>query len=123
MLRYNLGKIYKIRGIIKPFAFLKKNGFTPNQAARYSKDIVMGMRTELLERICLILNCTPHDIMEWIPEKGDRVPADHALYELNKNTGKLDFLDSIHDLPLDKMAEIGELIQNEIKKDTGNEEG
>ena len=47
--------------------WLRLNGIHPNTVDRLNKDGYVS--TEIIERICKLLNCQPGDIMEYIPDK------------------------------------------------------
>ena len=85
MLYYNFKTILELRGITKPFGYLRKNGFSQNLSYRISSGETGSLHLKVVERLCKLLNCTPHDALVWKPDK----PADdnpkHPLYFLKKD--------------------------------------
>lgn len=47
--------------------WLRQNGIHPNTVDRLIKDGYVS--TEIIERLCRLLNCQPSDIMEFLPEE------------------------------------------------------
>ena len=47
--------------------WLRQNGIHPNTVDRLIKDRYVS--TEIIERLCRLLNCQPSDIMEFLPEE------------------------------------------------------
>lgn len=115
MLTYNFKRIFQLRGIVKPFSFLVKNGFSPAFATRIANNRSRRLNLPDLERLCELLNCTPNDLMQWSPEKG-RDPAGHPLAALRReNTGNT-IAGMLANLPLDKLTEIENKLRNELNE-------
>ena len=68
MLYYNFDRIFRARAIDRPFSYLQKAGFSPNFASRIKNNRVSRLNLLQMERLCLLLKCTPLDFMEWKPE-------------------------------------------------------
>jgi len=102
---YNFQKIFKLRGITQPFVYLIKHGFPRGQAYQFTKLRNDGLRIKNLERLCLLLECTPNDIIEWIPPKDFQIPETHPLHKL-KPKAALDFSNITKDVPIEKMTEL-----------------
>jgi hypothetical protein len=56
------------------------------------------MQTPLreLERLCLVLQCTPNDFYEWIPEEDSGTDANHPLNAIKKSKKVIDLTKIIH---------------------------
>lgn len=50
---------------------VEKAGISANIVGRLKRDEYISM--ESIEKICFALQCTPSDIMEFIPTKGDQI--------------------------------------------------
>lgn len=48
-------------------AFLRSNGIHADSVNRMLKN--KSVNTEIIDRICTLLNCQPGDIMEYIPDE------------------------------------------------------
>lgn len=116
MLNYNFLRIFKARGIDRPFTYLIQSGFSDSFATRIKQNKVKLIRLKELERLCLLLNCTPNDFMEWVPDENSNVSKEHRLNTIRKTNEEVDMVKTINSIPVGKIAEINRLIQEEIKK-------
>lgn len=110
MLIFNPNRMFKLRGIDKPYSFLVKNGFgstTASDIVNIRKPLV---RTEYLETICYLLNCTPNDLYEWKPDNHRAVPENHPLRTLQKEEIPPMF-EVLKDLPIEKLADVQDFIR------------
>ncbi len=84
MIQYNFQRLFTIKGIIKPFAFLVKAGFSHNFATKVKNNRVNRLNLDLLERLCIALNCSPNDLMEFIPDNDKQLNPNHPLFSLQR---------------------------------------
>ena len=117
MLVYNLDRIFRSRGIDKPFSFLKKIGFADSHAHTISKGKTKAMKITTIERLCRALYCTPSDLMEWIPDKNEILRDDHPLHKLQHHGKSIDLINKLQTVPLDKLEEIEKYFDSESKKE------
>src|ERR1019366_5532531 len=110
MLQLNLKRIFKARGIEQPYKFLAQNGFVPFTAHKYKNGKVEHMRLDHMERLCILLNCTPNDIFDWIPNDLLDDRADHPLQKIRRTEKKLDISKMLSKLSLEKLEEIEKMI-------------
>ena len=73
MLTFNFSRIFKARGIDKPFSYLVKVGYSDNFATRIVNNRIKRLDLADLEKLCELLQCTPNDLLEWIPESKDNI--------------------------------------------------
>jgi DNA-binding Xre family transcriptional regulator len=111
MLKYNFDKIFKAKGIDRPFTFLKQAGFSDTFASKVKNGRVNRLTLDLLERLCLNIGCTPNDFMEWEPSKGQNIDSKHPLFELKKADKILELSRSLNLLSISKLEEIEKLIK------------
>lgn len=111
MLKYNFDKVFKARSIERPFTYLRKAGFSDNFATKVKNNRVNRLNLDLLERLCLRLNCTPNDFMEWTPSKDENIDNKCALHELKRTDIILDLTRSLNLLSLSKLEEIERIIK------------
>ncbi len=116
MLEYNFSRIFKAKGILAPTAWLIKNGFSDKFASGIAKNRYRRLNLGDIERLCKIFQCTPNDVMEWKPDKGDGDPTQHALASLYREDKVLDLTKTLNSVSFDKLLEIEKLIQAEIEK-------
>ncbi len=81
MILLNLKAICKLRGISKPQAWLVKAGLPKSTAANMGREDYENLPLVHLEKVCLLLNCTPNDLLRWEPAAGMETKS-HALSAL-----------------------------------------
>ncbi len=116
MLKYNFDRVFKARGIDRPFSYLKNAGFTVNMAVNINQSKVARLHVKHLEQLCLLLRCTPNDFMAWEPENRDQVPEDHPLYQIKRNEDQVEITKMLNSIPLDKLGAIKKMIRDEVQK-------
>jgi len=114
MLNYNFDRVFRARGIDKPFTYLKKAGFSDNFASKVKNNRVSRLNLKEIERICIVLKCTPNDIMEWQPVSDNETIESHPLSELRKTVTDVDLVKTISSIPLGQVGRIEKLIKEEI---------
>ena len=84
ILYFNIPKLFKLRNISKPRIFLSQNGFYifTDKKSRHLPRCRSNISVNVVEKLCLALNCTPNDLLEWIPSKDSQVPENHPLHAL-----------------------------------------
>lgn len=85
MLYYNFKTILELRGVTKPFGYLRKNGFSQNISYRITSEEPGSLHLKVVERVCKLLNCTPKDVLFWKPDKPEDDNPNHPLYSLKKD--------------------------------------
>ena len=121
MLIYNFERILKARGIDKPFSLFVNAGFSDNFATNVKKNRVKLLRMSTLEKVCLLLNCTPNDLYDWIPDKDQQVDKDHMMNEIRKNEKVIDITRALHSIPLHKLDKLEKLIQQAMGPEEAEE--
>ena len=117
MLIYNFARIFKARGIDKPFGYLKKAGFSDSFSSKLKNNNVSRLDLKILERLCIQLRCTPNDILEWTPNDNN-VDSDHPINKIKKNDKVIDITKTLNSVPLHKLDEIEKLINEQINNST-----
>ena len=116
MLRFNFATIFAIRGITNPKAYLRQAGFSYDTAESIADSSLRRMNLDVLEKICAVLNCTPHDVLEWNPDKGVSYPDVYALNTLKKEKKEFKIARLLKKLPLEKLEELEKLADGFEKK-------
>ena len=119
MLYFNLTRLLKVRGVERPYSWLVQNGFVPQTATRWAKNQIGYVRPEQMERLCLLLNCTPNDLFDWREDSQTVVHEGHALRSLTKQTN--DIQTRLRELPLDKLEKLGEMLAELRSNDEQND--
>ncbi len=113
MLIYNFKRIFKARGIDRPFTYLRQAGFSDSFATRIKNNRTGQMRLKTLERLCLLLECTPNDLIDWTPDSQTSVSNTHPMNNLNRMDKIIDINKSLNAMSLSKLEKIEQMI-NEI---------
>ena len=64
MLTYNFTRLFKARGIDKPFSYLVKAGYSPNFATGVVNNQVLRLNLTDIEKLCVLFQCTPNDLFQ-----------------------------------------------------------
>ena len=116
MLTFNFTRIFKSRGIDKPFSYLVKVGYSDNFATRVVNNRIERLNLKDVEKLCELFQCTPNDLLEWTPDIKDQDNANHPLVSIKRSDKVVQLTKILHSVPLDKLNEIERLITNEIDK-------
>ena len=110
MLYINLHPLFKARGIDKPHTFLVKAGLPSSTAHKFLSGEYRTLRLDNIELICRALHCAPHDILVWIPDSNDPLPAEHPLHSLNKQATNFNLHESFKNIPVNQLNQIADIL-------------
>lgn len=116
MLKYNLQRLFRMKGIRYPMAFLTKSGIKQSAAYRLTGNDIATISTPDLEVLCRSLKCTPNDLFEWTPGSQSEDRPDNPLFILKRSESKFDISGLVHDMPVDKLEQLQEEIRNAVEK-------
>jgi DNA-binding Xre family transcriptional regulator len=116
MLTFNFTRIFKARGIDKPFRFLVKQGYSDNFATRIVNNRAQRLNLTDVEKLCELFQCTPNDLMEWIPGNKDADNEKHPLISIKRNDKAVQLTKILNSVPLHKLSEIESVIRKEIER-------
>jgi DNA-binding Xre family transcriptional regulator len=116
MLRFNFTRIFKSRGIDKPFSYLVKHGYSDNFATRIVNNKIERLNLKDIERLCELFQCTPNDLLEWTPGSKDLNNGNHPLISIKRSDKVIHLSQILNSIPLDKLNEIESVIKKEIEK-------
>ena len=115
MLYFNVKRVLEMRGIERPYAFLVKNGFSSQMATNLTNNRVGHVKPQQMEKLCVLLHCTPNDLFEWQADKNTfAAEGNHPLKTLSREKPAAPISEMVRDLPVEKMNEL-EAIINEMK--------
>lgn len=115
MINFNFERVFKARGIDKPFTYLIKAGFSDNFATKIKNNRVKRIGLKELEKLCIILRCTPNDFYQWTPDANDKSYSEHPLNIIRKTDKVIDLTKTLNSIPLGELEEIEALINDKIK--------
>jgi len=110
MLRLNLKRAFRLRGIENPTSELVEMGISRPTVFRLLNNDKSWVSYEHLEKVCAVLNCTPNDLFEWYPSGSLNLPENHALYALRRDEAARSLKEIAKDIPLERMGEIENLL-------------
>ena len=106
MLRFNLKRVFALRGVDNPVAFMIEAGMIRQTANNLLKQQTSIVKIEHLELLCRKLNCTPNDFFEWQPDAANALPEKHSLNSLKRSLPAQGIINLVKDIPLEKMEEL-----------------
>jgi len=115
MLNYNIKRILKARLITQPVGYLSKHGFTKPTAQRLISGKTKNITTKQLEKLCLALNCTPNDLMDWTPDNEKQLEQKPSLQQLIHSETPNELSSLVENIPLNKLNDFTKEIE-EVKK-------
>ncbi|MBI9036029.1 MAG: hypothetical protein JEZ03_16325, partial [Bacteroidales bacterium] len=69
-----------------------------------------------MEKLCLILRCTPNDFMEWEPESSKNHDPEHPLNRIIKSNKAQDLIKTIYSAPPGYLPSLEKKIREELEK-------
>lgn len=110
MVRLNLERIFKARGIEQPYRYLVQNGFVPFTAHKYKNNKVEQIRLDHIEKLCVLLHCTPNDIFEWGPNDLLDDHANHPLQKIRRREKKIEIGKMLSKMTIEKLEEVEKML-------------
>ncbi|HEX8368318.1 MAG TPA: helix-turn-helix transcriptional regulator [Pyrinomonadaceae bacterium] len=110
MLIFNPKTIFALRGIENPTDFLAKNGINRSTASKMLNGYMTTIKTVYVEKICVLLNCTPGDLFEWKAGSKTQISENHALNTLRKYGAGKTFSELVKDIPVEKLGKLEEML-------------
>ena len=116
MIFLNVKRLMDLRGIEKPYTFLHRNGFVRATSRTIANGNALEIKLEHIERLCVLLNCSPNDLFEWRPGKdAPPISETHPLRALKREKEVQNISEIVKDMPIEKMEEISEML-NRMKE-------
>jgi DNA-binding Xre family transcriptional regulator len=111
MLKWNFKRMCKMRGIKKPYSFFINLGISHTIASHMATDKLNKILLRHLQDSCLKLNCTPNDLLDWVPDNKKQDTPDTALYALKKGDKADDAAELLSRLPASKLEELAKMLR------------
>jgi len=111
MLSIKLKPIFKARGIDKPYSFLVKAGLSPNTATTILNNNRRAIKLDHIETLCIKLNCTPNDLLQWVPDNNSMLNANHPMHALKTKKTNVNLKQKMQSLTLNQLNEVMDLIE------------
>lgn len=112
MLHFDLVGMMRRREIENPYRFLAKNGFNYHTAGHLLRNERDSLSYKNLEKLCLLLHCTPNDLFVWQKPKDTLVAESHPLHQLKPKPHDINVTQKLQELPLDKLEQVKQFIKD-----------
>jgi hypothetical protein len=116
MLTFNFTRIFKARGIDKPFRYLVNAGYSEGFSTRIVNNRTEKLNLKDIEKLCVMFQCTPNDLLQWYPSKNEINIENHPLYSLKRTEKVIHLTKILNAVPLNKLDTIENIIQEELAK-------
>ena len=100
-----------MRGIKKPYSFFIKLGISHTLSSHMATDKLDKILLRHLEKTCLELNCTPNDLLDWVPSGKEQDTPATALYALKKGGKATDAAELLSKLPAKQLEELAKVLR------------
>jgi DNA-binding Xre family transcriptional regulator len=111
MLYNNLRRVLAEKSITNATGFLKTAGFSYKAAWGLVSSEMISVRLDNLEKLCLALNCTPNDLLHWVPNSNSNVLPSHPLFALKRDAENT-IQSYLQKMPIQKLKEVKDFIKN-----------
>lgn len=111
MLFINLKRTMHLRGIENHYKMLLKLGIVPSTARAMLDGNTAQIKLDQLEQLCLALNCTPNDLIEWKPNENEASAETHSLQALRRKPEQ-DLTKLLREIPMGKFEQIIDILQD-----------
>jgi DNA-binding Xre family transcriptional regulator len=112
MLRLNLDRIFKVKGITKTNQFLINLGNSDGYASQLVHGRSVSIRFDKLEMLCKALNCTPNDLFDFTDDGKIPLQEGHALHSISRNDAIEEVNQLLNDLPMEKIEELYRILKS-----------
>ncbi len=112
MLYFSIHSLFKMRGIENPYTDMVKAGISPHSASNLLNNKINSIHFGHLEKLCILLNCTPNDLLVWKANAHAILPDKHALTALRHQAEEGDLYQALRKLPLHELKNIAGLVHN-----------
>ncbi len=111
MLSLRIKAIFKARGIRYPYAWLAANGVSEPAARKLAAEAYRNLPLNNLEQLCLLLRCTPNDVLRWEPAPGTDTAHQPLAALLATEDNGLEWLNDIGNMSIDELRALGEKVK------------
>lgn len=116
MLILNLQRVCADKGIGAPRKFLLKNGFSSFVAHGLLNNVQPHLKYKHVEKLCVLLKCTPDTLLDWIPDKDETISEEHPLQKLKVRKDRQSITAELNELSPEGIEKVrgflGELKKN-----------
>ena len=106
MLYLDIVKACNNKGIDNPRRWLVQNGFSHVAAARLLQNTQESINYATLDKLCILLFCTPNELLSWQPAANAAIAANHPLEKLKHVSADQSISGKLKTLPPEKIEEV-----------------
>jgi DNA-binding Xre family transcriptional regulator len=111
MIALDLARLLESKEIQNPLRYLKKEaGFSYHIGRKLLYGRMARLNYSYLEQLCLLLNCTPNELLYWKPAPGTKATDKIALSKLAGRQRKDNLVRKINQLPEEKIDQLREWV-------------
>lgn len=118
MLKFYIKEVLKVKGYKPNTHILQRMGLRYTAANRLIKGETRSLTLDHLEMLCVFLNCTPNDILNFSSDPDNQLSADHPLNSLSKPLNQESPIDYIKTLTPEQAKEATALVKAFWEKQT-----
>jgi DNA-binding Xre family transcriptional regulator len=116
MIKLSITRILKAKGITEANQYFIQRGHSASYTYHLLRNNINSLSLKKLEMLCADLNCTPNDLLTYIPDSKKPVLPDHALHSLTKSDTISEVNLLLHRLPMEKIEQLyQDLKMGEVK--------
>lgn len=112
MIRLNLDRLFKIKGVERKYNFLVSRGFSNTYSHFLSNNKVKSIAFDKMEQLCREFNCMPNDLFDFVPDNNENLPKDHALWGLKKDAAVEEVNKMLNELPMEKIEQLYQVLKS-----------
>ena len=110
MLKLSTKHLFAAKAIVSPQGYLRRYGFSSYMANDIVKEKVKSFKLDAMERLCLTLNCTPHDILVWEPDAKIAEPNKFELSKLIRQREIIKLSDQLRGLTIEEIEDVNRYV-------------
>ena len=119
MLKLNIQRILAGRAIDKGYTYLVKQGFSKNLATRINRGSMKHVHLADIEKLCLLFQCTPNELLEWAPAEKENDVETQPLRDFIRVNLDVNIRSILNALPYSQIEEMEKMISEKVKKPGG----
>ncbi len=112
MFKFYIKEVLKLKGYKPNTHILQRMGLRYTAANRLIKGETRSLTLDHLEMLCLFLNCTPNDILNFVPVDENQIASEHPLNKLTKPIHQESPVDYIRSMTPEQAVEATALVKN-----------
>jgi DNA-binding Xre family transcriptional regulator len=84
MLTLQINKLCVARGVKTPLTAMRKAGISQQIAFKYLQGKKKNLMIDHIEKLCMLLRCTPNDLFAWTPDDKNQDYPENPLQKISK---------------------------------------